>query len=88
MKKDQEGKVYRKESGNVSACLAAKQSLLMTPRGIMSPTLSLNTVDVWEEVVGSAESLIENKVNTWCERGKEEWEESSKLMFLVALLFV
>lgn len=45
-KKDQEGKVYRKESGNASACLAAKQSLLIIPKGIMSPILSLSTVDV------------------------------------------
>ena len=45
-KKDQEGKVYRKESGNASACLASKQSLLIIPRGIMSPILLLSTVDV------------------------------------------
>ena len=76
-KKDKEGKVYRKESGNVSACLAAKQSLLIIPRGIMSPILSLNTVDVWgEEAVGSAENMIENKVNTWCEREERKNEKS------------
>lgn len=76
-KKDQEGKVYRKESGNASACLTAKQSLLIIPRGIMSPILSLSTVDVWEEeVVGSAESLVGNKVNAWCEREERKNEKS------------
>ena len=76
-KKDQEGKVYRKESGNASACLASKQSLLIIPRGIMSPILLLSTVDVWEEeVVGSAESLVENKVNAWCEREERKNEKS------------
>lgn len=70
---DQEGKVYRRESGNVSACLAAKKVSFNDSK--WNNFSYLVTMEVWEEhqllmkeAVGSSEALIEKEVIIWCDR--------------------